>query len=166
MKSSKKSFSLHIAHYLRKAASPKSSPEGKDLTNSPSFRKGSGVGPSWSDLVAHAWYFVRFRQWLNQGVVRFSFFKKDGSIREAIGTTNLLLIPTEKHPKGTALAPVYSTINFFDLVKGEWRSFNILSFIGFVDRWELVPFRTKPEQKKTEKKNQKKIKESPVLSVL
>ena len=130
------SRALHMAHILR--------------------RKGSGVGPSWSDTVARAWYFVRFRDWLNQGVVRFSFFKKDGSIREAVGTTNLMLIPEDKQPKGTANAPVYSTINFFDLQKSEWRSFNILSFIGFVDRWELVPFRTKPEVKENRKKEPKK----------
>ena len=129
------SRALHMAHYLDKNA---------------------GAKYAWSDTVARAWYFVRFRDWLNQGVVRFSFFKKDCSIREAIGTTNLMLIPEEKQPKGTALAPVYSTINFFDLVKGDWRSFNILSFIGFVDRWLLVPFRTKPELKENRKKEPKK----------
>ena len=46
---------------------------------------------TWQGAVINGWYFVRFRKALNNGVIRFSFWKKDGSIREAVGTTNLML---------------------------------------------------------------------------
>ena len=94
---------------------------------------------TWQGAVINGWYFVRFCKALNNGVIRFSFWKKDGSIREAVGTTNLMLIPLDKLPKDTAVdhIPNYQTITFFDLEKSEWRSFNIASFIGFVDIWGL-----------------------------
>lgn len=93
----------------------------------------------WRNALRRAWYFVRFRKLLNIGIVRFSFWKKDNTIREAIGTTDLLLIPSDKRPKGNDQSPItkYQCIVFFDLEKQDWRSFNILSFIGFVDVWRL-----------------------------
>ena len=94
---------------------------------------------TWQGAVNNGWYFVRFCKALNNGVIRFSFWKKDGSIREAVGTTNLVLIPLDKLPKNTSYdhLPNYQTITFFDLEKSEWRSFNIASFIGFVSIWGL-----------------------------
>ena len=94
---------------------------------------------TWQGAVNNGWYFVRFCKALNNGVIRFSFWKKDGSIREAVGTTNLMLIPLDKLPMNTAVdhAQNYQTICFFDLEKSEWRSFNIASFIGFVSIWGL-----------------------------
>ena len=111
------SRALHMAHYLYK--------------NRPDYQ--------WSDMLRRAWYFVRFQDELSRSVIRFSFFKKDGSIREAVGTTNLLLIPDERKPKGAVDYGVecYSAVAFFDLQKSEWRSFSILHFIGFVDIWRI-----------------------------
>ena len=37
---------------------------------------------------------------LQNGVVSFAFQKKDGSLRIALGTTNLGIIPQESHPTG------------------------------------------------------------------
>ena len=71
---------LHMAHILK--------------ANRPDF--------AWSDMVRYAWYFHRFREALKAGVVTFSFFKEDGSIREAKGTLNGVLIPTEDLPKSGA----------------------------------------------------------------
>ena len=94
---------------------------------------------NWSDRVRLAWYFIQFRKRLANGVVTFSFWKKDGSIREAKGTTNMLLIPKEDHP--AALSPEsvtpFSAIPFYDLDKRAWRSFSITHFIGFVTVYEL-----------------------------
>ena len=99
---------------------------------------------AWSDIVRHAWYFERFRSWLNAGVVTFSFWKKDGSIREAKGTTHPLLIPLDKRPKGEkAVSSQYSAISFFDLDKQDWRSFSITNFIGFVTIYEIKEKRSK-----------------------
>ena len=105
------SSAMHMAHILSK--------------HKPGF--------SWSDMLRYGWYFVRFREALRKGVVKFSYFKKDGTIRDARGTLCMTLIPDEKHPKGACLTPVFSTINYFDLAKGEWRSFAITEFIGYVE---------------------------------
>ena len=116
---------LHMAHIL--------------MANRPDF--------AWSDMVRYAWYFHRFREALKAGVVTFSFFKEDGSIREAKGTLNVVLIPSEDLPKSGAdnsslparrdSAEVYSAIPFYDIDKKAWRSFNICRFIGFVRCYKL-----------------------------
>ena len=54
-------------------------------------------GFKWSDLVAHAWYFEHFIAALNSGIARFSYFKRDGTLREAIGTRYLPIIPADKY---------------------------------------------------------------------
>ena len=101
----------------------------------------------WSELVRRAWYFIRFREWLQNGICTFSFYKQDGSIREAKGTLHPLLIPEEDWPgnkpdalplQGKGRERGFSTIAFFDLEKQEWRSFNINHFIGFVTVYKLV----------------------------
>ena len=95
-------------------------------------------GFKWSDLVAHAWYFEHFIAALNSGIARFSYFKRDGTLREAIGTRYLPIIPADKQPKGIVdRHPVYSAITYFDLEKGDWRSFKITEFIGFVEYFKL-----------------------------
>ena len=130
MKSS--SLALHYAHYLQKHAAEQMllATKNKPVT--------------WSDRLHLAWYFVHFCQALRNGVVTFSFWKKDGSIREAKGTTHPLLIPLDKRPHmDLQHEPNYSAIAFFDLDKQEWRSFSITNFIGFVTIYELKEKRSK-----------------------
>ena len=99
---------------------------------------------SWSECMRMAWYFIRFRKALTDGIVKFSFFKKDGSIREARATLHPTLIPADKMPKdtlplqGKGQERNYSAIAFFDLDKQEWRSFSIANFIGFVSAYKLT----------------------------
>lgn len=64
------------------------------------------------------------RSKLANGVVRFFFEKKDGSLREAIGTTQLGAIPTESHPSGQRQSPP-SVVPFFDIEKGQWRCVSV-----------------------------------------
>ena len=93
---------------------------------------------NWAERVKLGWYYVRLRDWLKEGIVTFSYYKKDGSIREAKGTLNELLIPADKKPKGTGTAaPNYEAVAYFDLDKQEWRSFSVTCFIGFVTRWKI-----------------------------
>ena len=66
---------------------------------------------------------------LSKGVIKFKFKKLNGEIREAVGTTNLDKIPSEKHPT-TNRTYSNDTIRYFDLIKNEWRSFKILNFIS------------------------------------
>ena len=64
---------------------------------------------------------------MRNGVAHFFFMKKNGELREAWGTTCKSL--AEKHINGRGTCKEYfSTIAFFDVEKGEWRSF----------RWETL----------------------------
>ncbi len=105
---------------------------------------------AWPDLMRHAWYFVRFRRWLRDHVVKFTYFKKDGSIRQAIGTTNLFFVPISKHPLGRHdhVNKSFVTITYFDLEKQEWRSFDIRNFIGYVQLWPELAKETEKRSKK------------------
>ena len=58
---------------------------------------------------------------LRQGLTKFYFVKKDGSLRECHATTNLNHVPADKHPLGVRQTPD-SVITFWDLLTGDWRS--------------------------------------------
>ena len=94
----------------------------------------------WKKALKKAWYFVRFQEELSRSVIRFSFYKVNGEIREALGTRNLLFVPEDLTPKHSLeyKSMFLNTVVFFDLQKHEWRSFNIRSFIGFVDIWRIT----------------------------
>ena len=112
----KSALALHYAHVLHR--------------NRPDF--------AWSDIVRHAWYFIRFRQWLKEGLVTFTYLKKDNSIRDARGTLNEMLIPREDLPKGSrGSTPNYAIVNYFDIDRKAWRSFDIRLFVGYVERYPL-----------------------------
>ena len=124
MKSS--SRALKVAHILQKNAV-------KVMPNSR-----HQIPLNWSQRLQLAWYFENIREWLQKGIVTFSYWKKDGSIREAKGTLNDLFIPLDKRPHmDLQHEPNYSAVAYFDLDKQEWRSFAVTHFIGFVTVWEL-----------------------------
>ena len=88
----------------------------------------------WAQILKYAWYFERFRGWLQTTTVTFSYWKKDGSIREAHGTLCPDLIPESQRPSGNP-SPVtrnHSFFPYYDLTSQAWRSFDIRLFIGFV----------------------------------
>ena len=66
--------------------------------------------------------------------VKFQFKKKDGSIRDAVGTLKreLMLLPNgEKwQPVGPKKPECPTTVGYWDLEKLMWRSFTITEFIG------------------------------------
>jgi len=74
---------------------------------------------------------------LREGLVEFSFVKKDGVLRRAVGTTNLRQIPADQHPKGVREASP-KQVCFWDLLTGEWRSVSIESLIFSNDQVEQV----------------------------
>ena len=58
--------------------------------------------------------------------VRFKYKKKDGTIREAYGTTNMATIEQygDKLPKGNSTRKENENqVRYFDIDKNEWRSF-------------------------------------------
>ena len=100
-----------------------------------------GRVPDKSQALHYAWYFEReFRSLLKQDTPqRFCYFKKDGSLREAVGTLNFNLIPTDKIPGASpqrngesGLRQEGQTFTYFDLIRQDWRSFRLDNFIGFV----------------------------------
>ena len=92
-----------------------------------------GIRLNQSGALKFAWWFEDFRKKLRTGVYRFSYFKEEGSIREAVGTLDMMLIPDDQMPKGVG-TPAISTVPYFDLEKQEWRSFRLDLFIGFVQQ--------------------------------
>lgn len=53
--------------------------------------------------------------------IMFTYFKKDGSKRTAMGTLNEKLIPEEFHPKDSSVN-VGTNLKYFDMEKKAWRS--------------------------------------------
>ena len=102
----------------------------------PVILKGNPIGAS--RALKYAWWFEDFRKKLGTGAWRFSYFKKDGSIREAVGTLDPARIPDEHAPKSSDEAnqwmPCYETFPYYDLNAGGWRSFCLDLFIGFVEQ--------------------------------
>ena len=101
----------------------------------PVILKGVEIDPS--QALKYAWWFESFRTKLSTGIYRFSYFKEDGSIREARGTLDLARLPEDKLPKTgldpEAVEPV-STFRYYDLGAAGWRSFRLNRFIGFVEQ--------------------------------
>ena len=67
---------------------------------------------------------------LYEGIVIFDFIKKDGSLRQARGTTCPDLVPADDTPKGkrTPLQQAAydrQTVAFYDINKKAWRSMRI-----------------------------------------
>ena len=102
----------------------------------PVILRGTPITPS--QALKYAWWFEDFRKKLSTGVWRFSYFKKDGHIREAVGTLDPARIPDEHAPKNSeeanAYMPSYETLSYYDLDAGGWRSFRLDNFIGFVEQ--------------------------------
>lgn len=64
---------------------------------------------------------------MRNGVAHFAYLKKDGTLREAWGTTNGSL--AEKYINGNGCSREYfATTAYFDIEKAGWRSF----------RWESI----------------------------
>ena len=59
---------------------------------------------------------------LNSEKVQFKFIKKDGTIREALGTTNPDLLPKEAR-RGDYKTQKTGVVNFYDFLAGGWRCF-------------------------------------------
>lgn len=112
---------MFAANYLRK--------------NAPVILCGNRLNQS--GALKFAWWFEDFRKKLRTGVYRFSYFKEEGSIREAVGTLDMMLIPDDQMPKGVG-TPAISTVPYYDLEKQEWRSFRLDLFIGFVEKVKSV----------------------------
>lgn len=82
-----------------------------------------------SELMAgaKAMMIESLKEKLRNGVAHFLYIKKDGTIREAWGTTNAAL--AHKYTNGNGVSrEIFKTTAYFDVEKSSWRSF----------RWESI----------------------------
>ena len=76
---------------------------------------------------AKAMMIESLKEKLRNGVAHFLYIKKDGTIREAWGTTNAAL--AHKYTNGNGVSrEIFKTTAYFDIEKSSWRSF----------RWESI----------------------------
>lgn len=93
--------------------------------------------------LKQAWWFESLRDALANGFARFTYFKKDGTTRTALGTRSPSLIPVDKLPKGNMSGDLdtwedsVKAIPYFDLDKNEWRSFSVLNFNSLDRVWRF-----------------------------
>ena len=94
-----------------------------------------------SFALKQAWWFESFRDALSNGFARFTYYKKDGTTRTALGTRSSVLIPTDKLPKcpqdNEEREDIVKAIPYFDLEKNEWRSFDVLNFNSLDRVWRF-----------------------------
>lgn len=74
---------------------------------------------------------------LRAGVIQFAFKKLDGTLRTAVGTTDLTRVPTESHPSGEKPASP-KVVTFWDMEKLSWRCVSITQEI-FMEELPLPP---------------------------
>ncbi len=95
----------------------------------------SNVHPDWSRSMQDAWAIQRVREAMLKGVVRLYFLKQDGTHAMRYGTLCDDHIPSSKQSSGAFRAeieqglaePVWNRINYYDLDKHAWRSFDVSS---------------------------------------
>ncbi len=76
----------------------------------------------------------KFKKALHDGKVKFSYTKKDGSVRDAVGTLNIDVMGKENTPKGTGYEIMDSNIRYYDLNSEGWRSFIVDNLIS----WSII----------------------------
>ena len=77
--------------------------------------------------IIKAMMIAQLKEKLANGVAHFIFVKKNGTVREAWGTTSPLF--AQRHTTGHGISrECYNTTAYFDIEKGGWRSL----------RWESI----------------------------
>jgi hypothetical protein len=79
----------------------------------------------------------QLKQKLHSGIVTFTFRKKDGTERKAVGTTKIELVPEAFRPKQKEASTTQeigksSTQTYFDVEKNAWRSLQKESLLSIV----------------------------------
>lgn len=95
---------------------------------------------SWGENLKMAWTEEKLLQEMSNGIVVFCYYKKDGSIRDAVGTTSPRIIPDRAKPISipeSGTKQVFAAHAYFDIMTGNWRSFSAGSLIGVNLFYEL-----------------------------
>lgn len=105
------------------------------------IRKEHPANGNMAFALRSAWWFEYLRDDLSNGFARFTYYKKDGSTRTALGTRSDSLIPIDKLPKCPQNVDKwrerFKDFPYFDLEKNEWRSFSILNFVSLDKVWKF-----------------------------
>jgi len=88
----------------------------------------NNIYATFSEALKAAWKRIKLVAALKSGIAYFSFTKKDGSIREAIGTLN----PTNftYTAKGTAKKINLTIVKYWDIEKRAYRSLKIENLLS------------------------------------
>lgn len=86
-------------------------------------------GMSMSDALKCAWANAKLHFLMRQGYVDFTFIKKDGSVRDAKGTTRLDILPNGALKGGQRTSNPKTHQVYFDYDKGDWRCFRRSSLL-------------------------------------
>ena len=88
-----------------------------------------------SSALLDAWNLEHLRTAMRVSVVRFSYVKDNGDIREARGTLSFDLIPTENIPTTPRVLvdENYEVFRYYDLDRQAWRSFKVINYIGWMN---------------------------------
>lgn len=82
---------------------------------------------SWGENLKIAWTEERLLQEMSNGIAVFYYYKKDGTARKAVGTTNPRIVPDWAKPSETPESnakQIYAAHAYFDISAGGWRSFS------------------------------------------
>ena len=71
------------------------------------------------------------KQELRKREVKFSYWKKDGSVREARGTLNSEIYGKDNEPSGSGQVVPENQVRYFDIGAQGWRSFLAENLIGW-----------------------------------
>lgn len=83
---------------------------------------------TWRVCMLKAWQLYRLAKAMREGVVKFSYTKSDGSIRNAVGT--LRNVPAGATLGGKKVTkPSYKTMAYFDIEKNAFRCFKVENLI-------------------------------------
>ena len=88
---------------------------------------------TWSEALVSAWKTIKaqfaaaksLKSSLAKGTVQFTFIKKNGELREAIGTTKL----STPYTKTSSRKSPWYIVKFFDTVKNGWRSCDVRTLV-------------------------------------
>lgn len=72
-----------------------------------------------------------FKKALRNGKVEFTYRKKNGEERTAVGTLNVGIMGEENTPKGTGYEVSDTNIRYYDLNSNGWRSFIVENLISW-----------------------------------
>ena len=93
------------------------------------YRTARASFPTFSDALRYAWKRVKLVAKLRTGSVSFTFRKKDGSERPAVGTLDSSRYSYTR--KTTGERPTRTdVVRYFDLERGAFRSFRLANLIA------------------------------------